>query len=225
MVSLMNSRETAIRGQWKRLRQGDTLATVAEGLTPNLRRSLAMCREIGTFDAGLDFAAKADQRPGSKHPNRWTTTGTLKLAFSQVGGAGGQHKRETHNEIAATSTVALASTHHSQEHLKAFSAVVEAAPRDQRPAWCIVERHWDLTPLNVNFGLVGDLLRPLAKYWVSEPDGGEAAKTSTRGRGKKTRILLCTFGSCLGGSLSPSGCKVSIQSDGIPGILGLFDEL
>jgi hypothetical protein len=182
VVKMLCGRESAIRGSWKRLRQGDNLATFAETLPSRTRRSVSAWEDLGGFEAAL--TEQSDARFGSQHGNRWTMEGTLKMAFGQVGGGSAQYKRESHDEIAAVSMVALAHDSYIRQHMRSVFLTTDAAIPELRPSWFIVDRHWDLTPLNANFGICSDLVRPMAKYWLLEED-----PTVDRGRrGKKKRI-------------------------------------
>jgi hypothetical protein len=183
-MSMLTSRDDAIAGTWKKLRQGDELARVADTLPCNVRRALSAWQELGSLNPGLQMTSEA--RLGSQHANRWTWQGALKVAFGQIGGSGGQHTRTTHNELAAVSAVALANAAHTQQSLRTFREVLGLQPEHERPPWCIIERKWDLTPLTVSFGMCADLLRPVAKYWSIEQEPQDKGDVGRRGARKRT---------------------------------------
>ncbi len=69
VVTALLGRDAAIRQSWKRLRQGDNLASYSETLPESARRSMDALGDLRVFH---DEASYSQVRLGSKHGNHWT---------------------------------------------------------------------------------------------------------------------------------------------------------
>ena len=88
----------------------------------------------GAINLG-EVVSRSSFRPGSRHGNRWTIEGTLKLGFERVGGMQSHLQRQTHNEMAAISMCALAYRRFVDGHLQSLPAIFRASRPDTRPQW------------------------------------------------------------------------------------------
>ena len=98
------------------------------------------------------------------HPNAWTTEGTLRYAFEQIGVSGTSASRyhglrygSSSRMGEAVGVVSLAASWHINQGMKTIMHV----PPSRH--WQILEDHVDLTPLKVRFGSMRVELAPIAR--------------------------------------------------------------
>lgn len=117
-----------------------------------------------------------------RHANQWTAAGTIELAFRSLGRGSMDRGLKTRRSVDAIAAVSLAYVHKQNEQLREFTLSLRAGAA--KPAWICVQRGWDETPLEVSFGMLKDLVAPVARYWFpatklkSARHGARAAKTS-----------------------------------------------
>lgn len=100
-----------------------------------------------------------------QHPNAWTLPGTLALAFSCLGAGAGDKSglRRTKRELDAIACVSLAFRDAMGQYMQTFA--LQASHSGQKPAWVILERNFDATPVVCSFGMLRPLLAPVARFW------------------------------------------------------------
>lgn len=104
------------------------------------------------------------------HPNSWTAEGTLRLAFSRLGSTTSKKTRLSSRSLDATGLVSYALVDRQEQDLVKLR--MSTALGLDRPAFVWVQRRWDETPINVRFGLLLDMCRPIATYWWRDPEVG-----------------------------------------------------
>ena len=99
------------------------------------------------------------------HPNAWTTEGTLQIAFRRLVATTSKKARTTARCLDACSVVAHAYLRKQDQHIAQLKADMLSKPLP----WLWIERAWDATPLQVHFGKLTDLIRPMAKILLEGP--------------------------------------------------------
>ena len=143
------------------------------------------------------------------HPNSWTLSGTIRIAFTAIGNTFCHHNRETSHSLTAMSCVAGCAMQ-AQGHQ--LARLLEDAVA-KRSSWLIVQRRWDETPHHVTFGMLQELLAPSARYLMQLAKGQRIRLTYEEVKGIDT-VNTCRNGvlelmaqvcSVHWGELRPSG--------------------
>jgi hypothetical protein len=106
------------------------------------------------------------------HPNSWTLSGVLRLAFGRLGGTTSKKTRVSSRSLDACALVSHAFEDRQEEEVRKMSMTLEV--REERSPWTWVARRWDETPIEVRFDALLDLARPLATYWWRDPEAQPA---------------------------------------------------
>jgi len=157
---VLRARDDAIAKQWgqRRLRGGDHLAPLGDSMPPQRRRRM----NESFRRRGVDELETTEEQ--GAYPDRWSPGGTLELAFNSIGGNVATLSRFSKRELDAMSVVAIAARREQADNVKSFKLDLVVNP-EHRPPWIRIERGWDLQSINVRFGILADLARPVAKYW------------------------------------------------------------
>ena len=97
-----------------------------------------------------------------RHSRAWTLRGTIRLAFSCLGGSSPSQK-QTRRELDAIAATSLAYT--SYVEAQAACSAMHLRSGSLKPKWLLVERALDATPAKLKFGKLRPLLSPCARYW------------------------------------------------------------
>ena len=113
---------------------------------------------------GLRACRRTCKRVKQSHPNAWTLTGTLSLAFRSIGQTAPDARglRQTRREVDAVAAVALAHKHCVDVRLRRLSQQLQGGSASP---WLLVERCFDTTPVMVGFGMFKPMLAPVARFW------------------------------------------------------------
>ena len=126
-------------------------------------------------------------KPG--HPNAWLHSSTVKQAFESLGATRTHHSRDTAHELSAVGCVAHAAMMAQEDVLTDFARSIKSGVA--KLDWAIVQRCWDSTPRDIEFGRLTSLLCPVARYFAPGPDGAWEVCTHTEA---KARGLKCKRG-------------------------------
>jgi hypothetical protein len=121
--------------------------------------------------------SSAKKRKQWVHPNAWTMPGTISVAFARLGNTTTKRTRITSRTLDACAAVSVAFQDRQEQNLNVFR--LGLATKAAKTTWIWLERAWDETPVNVRFGTLLDLARPVAQYWwrdgPSNPDRARSA--------------------------------------------------
>ncbi len=108
-----------------------------------------------------DLAGESSQ---PSHSNAWDFRSTVRVAFGELGGGSGARavKETTHAPIAAES---VAAAYHWKMGFLAEKLAEGMADGSAQVKWVYVERAFDATPIEVEFGKLERLLYKVARYW------------------------------------------------------------
>ena len=95
-----------------------------------------------------------------QHSRAWTLSGTIRLAFSALGGGAAPSQKQTCRDIDAVAAVALAQQHYVRSQAACTKMLIEFG--SLRLSWVMVECALDATPLKIRFGKLRSLLAPCA---------------------------------------------------------------
>ena len=119
----------------------------------------------------------AGRRRCHKHPQSWTTLGTLRHAFGALRSSQSHNKRGTSRRLDAASAVTHAHLDWQHGCLKELWLHIETQATKVEWMWKAVA--WDETPTTLRFGMLTSILRPIAQYWyrdIIDPQSGGAGR-------------------------------------------------
>ena len=124
-----------------------------------------------TLRVGEQLAPQASSELHA-HPNSWTINGVLKNAFDSIGATATHATRVTSHANITVGVVAAAA---EEAEATLCKDMLASLPPDTE--WLFVAREIDGTPTDVNFGIMTDLLREIARYRFA--DGPEPVRLLT----------------------------------------------
>ena len=119
----------------------------------------------------------AGRRRCHKHPQSWTTLGTLRHAFGALRSSQSHNKRGTSRRLDAASAVTHA--HLDWQHGCLKELWLHIGTRATKVEWMWKAVAWDETPTTLRFGMLTSMLRPIAQYWyrdIIDPQSGGAGR-------------------------------------------------
>ena len=98
-----------------------------------------------------------------QHPNAWTPTGCVRLAFSNLFTTSAHHNRGSSHIVDALAATSFAATTQIRKWVK---FVTDALLSNNYSAqWVFIQKAWDETPGVFSFGLLSESLAPMARYY------------------------------------------------------------
>ena len=85
------------------------------------------------------------------------------LPLGMLGSAVPAASRTTHNTLEAIAVTSLAATSHVLAAIDFW--VLSVQTQAKKVPWLRISRAWDFTPMEMNFGKLAPLVRPIASYW------------------------------------------------------------
>ncbi len=113
-----------------------------------------------------------------RHPNSWTASGALRIAFASIGRttqrATGQ--RDTRRELDAMAAVSFAFLARQASLIERLHLQLARREQEVAPRWLYVQRAWDCTPVKVSFGKLRSVLAPVSRYWWRQASEAEVGR-------------------------------------------------
>ena len=172
----------AMRGQKRMAQAMGCVADAADRLVAHcnskrlrLGEAVAMPKRRPGEKAVLE--CPAGRRRCHKHPQCWATLGTLRHAFGALRSSQSHNKRGTSRRLDAASAVTHA--HLDWQHGCLKELWLHIATRATKVEWMWKAVAWDETPMNLRFGMLTSMLRPIAQYWyrdIIDPQSGGAGR-------------------------------------------------
>ncbi len=135
---------------------------------------------VGTRLANQSWPLGECQTEPRPHPNSWTADGTMWQAFVRLGTSENYRTRKHHRPLAAPAAVALTHQTHLRQKCGALQLQMQCGwptsdGNTHKLQWLWYERRWDETLVNVRYGLLVDIARPLARYWWKDTSSTAAS--------------------------------------------------
>ena len=113
-----------------------------------------------------ELLSSGDAKIPGASPNAMLVIEMIRIAMKRAVAGTSRKALKTKRAVDCVAAVALTYGHAVQENLRLLHLAAETRSEPIMHLW--LTRHWDETPVRVQFGTAAHLLRPCARYWQRE---------------------------------------------------------